>query len=151
MDMVAPLGPVYQAGTLSGNPLAMTAGIETLKVLSQPGVYSQLEARASLLEEGVVAAANKSTIDIQVSRIGSLLTAFFSREPVIDYETATQANTELFSSFFQQMLAKGIYWPPSQFEAAFISLAHTEEDIKVTIEAINQALNSLPPTHSTRR
>lgn len=151
MDMMAPLGPVYQAGTLSGNPLAMTAGIETLKVLSQPGVYSQLEARASLLEKGIVAAANKSTIDIQVSRIGSLLTAFFSRELVIDYDTATQANTELFSSFFQQMLANGIYWPPSQFEAAFISLAHTEEDIKVTTEAINQALNSLPPTHSTRR
>lgn len=151
MDMMAPLGPVYQAGTLSGNPLAMTAGIETLKVLSQPGVYSQLEARASLLEKGIVATANKSTIDIQVSRIGSLLTAFFSREPVIDYETATQANTELFSSFFQQMLANGIYWPPSQFEAAFISLAHTEEDIKVTTEVINQALNSLPPTHSTRR
>ena len=150
MDMMAPLGPVYQAGTLSGNPLAMTAGIETLKVLSQPGVYSQLEARASLLEKGIVAAANKSAIDIQVSRIGSLLTAFFSREPVIDYETATQANTELFSSFFQQMLAKGIYWPPSQFEASFISLAHTEEDIKVTTEAINQALDSLPPTHSTR-
>ena len=150
MDMMAPLGPVYQAGTLSGNPLAMTAGIETLKVLSQPGVYSQLEARASLLEKGIVAAANKSAIDIQVSRIGSLLTAFFSREPVIDYETATQANTELFSSFFQQMLANGIYWPPSQFEAAFISLAHTEEDIKVTTEAINQALDSLPSTHSTR-
>ena len=146
MDMVAPLGPVYQAGTLSGNPLAMTAGIETLKVLSQPGVYSQLEIRASLLEKGIVAAVNKSAIDIQVSRIGSLLTAFLSREPVIDYETATQANTELFSSFFQQMLANGIYWPPSQFEAAFISLAHTEEDIKTTIEAINQALNSLPPT-----
>lgn len=150
MEMVAPLGPVYQAGTLSGNPLAMTAGIETLNILSQPGVYSQLETRASLLEKGIVAAVNKSTLDIQVSRIGSMLTVFFTKEPVIDYETAGRTNTELFSSFFQQMLANGIYWPPSQFETAFVSLAHTEEDIKVTIEAIDQALDSLPSVHSTR-
>ena len=150
MEMVAPLGPVYQAGTLSGNPIAMTAGIETLKILNQPGVYSQLEARTSLLEEGITSAANDSAIDIQVSRIGSMLTVFFIKESVTDFETARQANTELFSRFFQQMLANGIYWPPSQFETAFVSAAHTEEDIQATIEAVNQAFSSLQPTHLTR-
>jgi len=145
MEMVSPLGPVYQAGTLSGNPLATTAGIETLKILSQSGVYSQLEARASQLEKGIISAVNKSTIDIQVSRAGSMITVFFTREAVTDYETASQANTELFSRFFQQMLANGIYWPPSQFETAFVSLAHTEEDIQTTIEAVNQAFVSTSP------
>jgi glutamate-1-semialdehyde 2,1-aminomutase len=143
MEMVAPLGPVYQAGTLAGNPLAMTAGIETLKFLNQPHIYSQLEARSRLLEEGITAAANKSSIDIQVSRAGSMLTAFFTKKPVTDYETANQANTKLFSNFFHQMLANGIYWPPSQFEAAFVSLAHTGKDIQDTIGAVNQILSSL--------
>ena len=150
MEMVAPLGPVYQAGTLSGNPLAMTAGIETLRLLNQPGVYSQLEARSSLLEEGITSAASKSAIDIRVSRIGSMLTVFFTKEMVTDYETAKQANTELFSRFFQQMLANGIYWPPSQFETAFVSAAHTEKDIRATIEAVNQAFGSLQSIHLTR-
>jgi len=145
MEMVAPLGPVYQAGTLSGNPLATTAGIETLKILSQSGIYSQLEARASQLEKGIISAVNKSAMDIQVSRAGSMITVFFTREPVIDYETASQANTELFSRFFQQMLANGIYWPPSQFETAFVSLAHTEEDIQTTIKAVNQAFALTSP------
>jgi len=150
MEMVAPLGPVYQAGTLSGNPIATTAGIETLKILGQPGIYSQLETRASLLEKGVASAADKSAIDVQVARIGSMITVFFTRKPVTDYETASQVNTELFGRFFQQMLTNGIYWPPSQFETAFVSLAHSEEDIKVTVEAINQAFVSLPPIRSTR-
>ncbi|GAH06088.1 unnamed protein product, partial [marine sediment metagenome] len=112
MEMVAPLGPVYQAGTLSGNPLATTAGIETLKILIQPGTYSQLEARASLLEKGIVSATDKSAIDIQVSRIGSMITVFFTKEAVTNYDTASQANTALFGGFFQQMLTNGIYWPP---------------------------------------
>jgi len=150
MEMVAPLGPVYQAGTLSGNPLATTAGIETLKILIQPGTYSQLEARASLLEKGIASAVNKSAIDVQVSRIGSMITVFFTKEAVTDYETASQANTALFGNFFQQMLANGIYWPPSQFETAFVSLAHTEEDIKTTTEGIAQAFVSLLPIRSAR-
>jgi glutamate-1-semialdehyde 2,1-aminomutase len=140
MAMVAPSGPVYQAGTLSGNPLTMTAGIETLKVLKQPEVYGQLEVRARLLEEGIAEATHKSGKDIQVSRKGSMLTAFFTREPVTDYETARQANTELFAKFFQRMLVNGVYWPPSQFEAAFVSIAHTEKDILATVEAINKSL-----------
>lgn len=141
MGMVAPLGPVYQAGTLSGNPLAMAAGIETLKLLNQANVYSRLEARSSLLEAGIVAAANKSGTDIRVSRMGSMLTVFFTKEQVTNYEAAQQANTELFSRYFHQMLANGIYWPPSQFEAAFISDAHTDADIWATVGAVNKAFS----------
>lgn len=140
MEMMAPVGPVYQAGTLSGNPLVMTAGIETLKILSQPGAYERLEAMASSLEKGITTAASETDTALLISRIGSLLTAFFTTEPVIDYQSATRADTALFGRFFQQLLAKGIYWPPSQFEAAFVSLAHSDEDIQATINAISSAL-----------
>ncbi len=143
MEMMAPVGLVYQAGTLSGNPLAMTAGIETLKVLIQPGVYSQLEAKASTLEEGITTAAAEADVTLHISRIASLLTAFFTSKPVVDYDSATQADTALFSRFCQQLLAEGIYWPPSQFEAAFVSLAHSVEDIQTTIRVIDKALSSL--------
>ncbi len=140
MEMMAPVGPVYQAGTLSGNPLVMTAGIETLKILSQPGAYERLEAMASSLEKGITTAASETDTALLISRIGSLLTAFFTTEPVIDYQSAMRADTALFGRFFQQLLAKGIYWPPSQFEAAFVSLAHSDEDIQATINAISSAL-----------
>ncbi len=143
MEMMAPVGPVYQAGTLSGNPLAMTAGIETLKALSQPGVYERLEEATSLLEEGIARAASSPKIKLHISRFASLLTIFFSDNVVVDYESASKADTTLFSKFFQQLLARGIYWPPSQFEAAFISLAHSEADIQYTIGAIEKALNFL--------
>lgn len=143
MEMIAPLGPVYQAGTLSGNPLAMTAGIETLKLLSQPETYSRMEAKSSALEKGIATAAANAKIASHISRLGTLLTIFFNREPVTNYETAKQSNTELYSSFFQKMLVQGIYWPPSQFEAAFVSTAHSSEDIQSTIEAANRALNSI--------
>ncbi|MBI2328348.1 MAG: glutamate-1-semialdehyde 2,1-aminomutase [Chloroflexi bacterium] len=143
MEMMAPAGPVYQAGTLSGNPLAMTAGIETLKVLSQPGVYHQLEKRASSLAKGIAEAASKAGISLRVARVASLLTVFFTGQPVVDYESAKQAETTLFGRFFQQLLSQGIYWPPSQFEAAFISLAHSDEDIQLTIRAIDKALSFL--------
>jgi glutamate-1-semialdehyde 2,1-aminomutase len=139
MQMVAPLGPVYQAGTLSGNPLAMTAGIETLKLLQTPGIYKQLEAKSARLEEAVTRAATKSRVSI--SRIASLLTVFFTVGPVIDYESAAQADTASFAKFFRGLLAEGIYWPPSPFEAAFISLAHSDEDIRRTGEIIERALN----------
>ena len=143
MEMVAPLGPVYQAGTLSGNPLAMTAGIETLRLLNQPDFYTQLETKSHLLEEGIITAANKSGIDIQVSRAGSMLTVFFTRTAVTDYETASHASTELFSRFFHRMLDNGVYWPPSQFETAFVSAVHTEKDIQDTTGAVNQAFGSI--------
>ena len=143
MEMVAPLGQVYQAGTLSGNPLAMTAGIEALKLLSRPEVYSQLEAKSSLLERGLLQAANRAGINIQVSRVGSILTAFFTGKPVTDYETACRTNTELYARFFHQMLSLGIYLPPSQFEATFTSMAHSDDDIQATVDAADRAFSSL--------
>ena len=141
MEMMAPVGPVYQAGTLSGNPLAMTAGIETIKILGQPGGYEQLEKRASSLEKEITKAAAETNITSHISRVASLLTIFFTENPVVDYESATQADTALFGRFFQQLLAEGIYWPPSQFEAAFISLAHSDEDIQRTHSAIKKAFS----------
>jgi glutamate-1-semialdehyde 2,1-aminomutase len=138
MQMVAPLGPVYQAGTLSGNPLAMSAGIETLRLLQAPGIYQQLEAKSARLEEAVARAASKSGVSI--SRIASLLTVFFRASPVIDYESAARADTASFARFFQGLLTGGVYWPPSPFEAAFISLAHSDEDIRRTGEIIERAL-----------
>ncbi|MFC1966485.1 glutamate-1-semialdehyde 2,1-aminomutase [Chloroflexota bacterium] len=143
MEMMAPTGPVYQAGTLSGNPLAMTAGIETLKLLSQPGVYERLESAASRLEEGIAGTASSLNFKMTISRVASLLTVFFTGNPVVDYESASEADTALFGKFFQQLLAEGIYWPPSQFEAIFVSLAHSDEDIQGTIEAIYKALSRL--------
>ena len=138
MRMVAPEGPVYQAGTLSGNPLAMTAGIETLSVLRQGDVYVELERKATRLEEGIAAAASKAGVTVRISRVGSLLTAFFTAEPVTDYESAKSADTERFGKFFRSLLERGIYWPPSQFEAAFVSLAHSDDDIETTIEAVER-------------
>ncbi len=144
MEMVAPVGPVYQAGTLSGNPLAMTAGIETLKALKVPGVYERLEETSSRLEEGIAAAASSLNRKINISRVASLLTIFFTDNPVLDYESVSKADTALFRRFFQHLLTQGIYWPPSQFEAAFISLAHSDEDIQHTIEVMDKALSYLP-------
>ncbi len=143
MAMMAPVGPVYQAGTLAGNPLAMTAGIETIKALNQPGVYDQLATTASTLEEGIARAASEAGISLRISRVASLLTVFFTPDAVVDYESAKRADTALFGKFFQQLLSAGIYWPPSQFEAAFVSLAHSDEDIQLTIGAITKSLNSL--------
>jgi len=148
MEMVAPSGTVYQAGTLSGNPLVMTAGIETLKILCQPEIYSQLEAKSLILEQGILNAAADSKIALHLSRTGTIFTIFFTREPVTDYETAMQADTELYSKFFQKILEEGIYWPPSQFEAAFVSAAHSNKDIRATVKATEKTLNSLV---STRR
>ncbi len=141
MQMMAPIGPVYQAGTLSGNPLAMTAGIETLKVLSKPGAYKQLEDAAHRLEEGIVKALSSLKLNLTVSRFASLLTIFFTDNRALDYESVSQADATLFGRFFLQLLSKGIYWPPSQFEAAFVSLAHSDEDIQTTIDRISEALS----------
>ncbi len=143
MEMMAPSGPVYQAGTLSGNPLAMTAGIETIKALSQPDVYRQLENRAASLEQGIAGAATEAGVTLQIARVASLLTLFFTGSPVTDYDSAKQSNTGLFGRFHHKLLENGIYWPPSQFEAAFVSLAHSDEDIQHTIEAVAKALKHL--------
>ena len=143
MEMMAPTGSVYQAGTLSGNPLAMTAGIETLKVLSQPGIYERLENAASRLEEGIAGAASSQKFKLNISRFASLLTIFFTDSPATDYESISGADTALFAKFFRQLLSEGIYWPPSQFEAAFVSLAHDDRDIDITIKTIENAFNQL--------
>lgn len=147
MEMMAPVGPVYQAGTLSGNPIAMTAGIETLKLLNRPGVYDQLENKAASLEKGIAEAAAEAGVATRIQRIASLLTVFFTSNPVVDYESAKQANTALFSKYFHGLLADGIYWPPSQFEAAFISFGHSEEDIEMTIGRISGALSDIGSRH----
>jgi len=143
MEMIAPVGPVYQAGTLSGNPLVMTAGIETVKLLGQPGVYEQLEARSSTLAEGIGRAAAKAGARLHVSRVASLLTLFFAGKPVTDYESARKSDAVTFRSFFQKLLSEGIYWPPSQFEAAFVSLAHSDQDIQTTIEVADKILSHM--------
>jgi len=143
MQMVAPLGPVYQAGTLSGNPVAMTAGIETLSMLKELEVYAELERKSSHLAKGIVEAASKARRDIQLNRVGSMFTIFFTSEPVMSYETATKSETEAYAKFFHEMLSRGVYFPPAQFEAAFVSMAHTDKDVQATIEAAGQTLHSL--------
>ncbi|MBN2461981.1 MAG: glutamate-1-semialdehyde 2,1-aminomutase [Dehalococcoidia bacterium] len=143
MQMVAPSGEVYQAGTLAGNPLAMTAGIETLEILKESGTYEELERKASVLAKGIIEAANKAAVDIQLPRNGSMFTIFFAKSPVTDYETASRADTALYARFFLQMLSQGVYLPPSQFEAAFVSLVHTDKDIQFTIGAVERAFTSI--------
>jgi len=143
MEMMAPSGPVYQAGTLSGNPLVMTAGISTLTTLARQDIYSILEQRASNLAKGIADAAAQHNIILQVARVGSLMTVFFTSEQVFDYESAKQSDTETFARFHHGLLNNGIYWPPSQFEAAFVSLAHVDEDISLTINAVEKTLGSM--------
>ncbi len=126
MEMLAPLGPVYQAGTLSGNPLAMTAGLTALKFLKEnPDIYTNLEQKAKRLQSG---------LDANINRVGSMMSIFFSDEPVFDYESAKKCSTKLYAKYCKSMLKKGIYLPPSQFEAFFISYAHTDEDIELFLQ-----------------
>jgi glutamate-1-semialdehyde 2,1-aminomutase len=139
MEMVAPSGPVYQAGTLSGNPVAMAAGLATLQELIKPDVYENLNTLSERLEKGLRNAAKEAGISLTVNRAASMLTCFFTPGPVIDYQSAKQANTDLFARFFWAMLERGVYLPPSQFEAVFVSTAHTESDIDATIEAAREA------------
>jgi glutamate-1-semialdehyde 2,1-aminomutase len=141
MDMVAPLGPVYQAGTLSGNPLAMVAGLATLRYLRshKRAVYAGLDKLGLELEEGVMAAAKEAGVPLCCNRVGSMLTWFFTAGPVTDWESAARSDTTAFARFFRAMLDKGVYLPPSQFEAAFLSATHTEKDVQQTITAARQA------------
>lgn len=143
MQMMAPQGPVYQAGTLSGNPLAMTAGIETLRILQETDVYPHLEQMSALLEKEITASAKKHGVKLRVARAASLMTLFFTENEINDYEAAKKADTVRFARFFHGLLDQGIYWPPSQFEAAFISAAHTSEDIAQTASTVDKVLASL--------
>jgi glutamate-1-semialdehyde 2,1-aminomutase len=143
MALVAPSGPMYQAGTLSGNPLAMAAGAATLSVLRKSdGFYAKLEATSGMLADGIAAEARGLGLPVSCNRVGSMFTLFFTENPVVDYPSALGADTAKFGTYFRAMLARGIYLPPSQYEAAFVSAAHTREDIQRTIEASREALRA---------
>ena len=140
MNRVAPAGPIYQAGTLSGNPLAVAAGLATLRRLEKENPYSRLESLGSQLEKGLLQAASASQVPVRINRVGSMFTVFFTAEEVRDFESAKICDTERFNQFFHGMLGQGIYLPPSQFEAAFISATHTDADVEQTIRAAGKAL-----------
>jgi glutamate-1-semialdehyde 2,1-aminomutase len=140
MNRVSPAGPIFQAGTLSGNPLAMAAGLATLRFLRDESPYDRLGALSARLAEGLDRAATDAGVPHVVQRVGSMLTLFFHQGPVRNYDDARRSDTRLFGRFFWDMLARGVYLPCSQFEAAFVSAAHTEDDIDRTIDAARQAL-----------
>ena len=144
MNLVAPLGPMYQAGTLSGNPLAMAAGIATLKHLrdKKSEIYSRLDGLSAKLVEGVSAAAKEAGVPLTANRVGSMFTWFFNPGPVTDWASASKSDTAAFGRFFRAMLDSGIYLPPSQYEAAFLSAAHTEADVERTVAAAKESLPS---------
>ena len=143
MDLVAPAGPVYQAGTLSGNPLAVAAGLKTLELLRAPGFYERLDVLAENLVAGLRAEADRASVALTINRVGSMFTPFFTAEAVTDYASAKKADTAAFGRFFRALRERGIYFPPSQFEAAFISSAHSEDDIAETIRAAGAAFTAL--------
>jgi len=150
MDRVAPLGPVYQAGTLSGNPLAMSAGIASLDLLAAPGFYERLETRSKRLGDGVAAALLETGAPATAARVGSLLTLFFSREAVTAYASAKNCDTRRFAEFFRGMLDRGVFLAPSQFEALFVSSAHTDADIDRTLSAFRESLAGIVTTDEHR-
>ncbi|MBI5827217.1 MAG: glutamate-1-semialdehyde 2,1-aminomutase [Deltaproteobacteria bacterium] len=143
MEMLAPSGPVYQAGTLSGNPIAMTAGIETLKLLQRKGVYERLFKTASSLCDGIVEIARRRGVPCQAAVAGSMFTVFFTDRPVENYGGAKRSDLKRFARYFTRMLKAGIYLPPSQFEAVFVSLAHTKDDIEKTLDAAEKSFRGL--------
>ena len=142
MEMVAPVGPMYQAGTLSGNPLAMSAGIATLNLLKEPGVWERLEKASSELTFGIGVAAKAAGVPIQQTRVGTMFTTFFSEIQPINWSTVAQADKERFGKFFQTMLENGVYLAPSAFEAGFMSTVHTDADIEATVSAAEKAFKS---------
>lgn len=143
MEMVSPLGSMYQAGTLSGNPLAISAGVATLKVLQKPGFYKRLEKLGAILEDGLAQAALSQGVPITINRVGSALTIFFSSTPVRTYSDVEQTNVDRYARFFHGMLNRGVYLAPSQYEAAFLSSAHTEKDIDRTLLSAKRVLKEL--------
>ncbi|HZC06030.1 MAG TPA: glutamate-1-semialdehyde 2,1-aminomutase [Ktedonobacterales bacterium] len=140
MELVSPAGPVYQAGTLSGNPLAMAAGMTQLELLKQPGVYERLDALTLALCDGIGAAAREAGVAVYQTRVGSMFTTFFTAGPVTDEATAKTSDTQAFAAFFGSLLDQGVYIAPSQFEAGFVSLAHSDDDIARTVAAARQAM-----------
>lgn len=143
MEKVSPLGPVYQAGTLSGNPLAVASGLATLALLREPGVYDKLEATSAAVERIFHEAGAQAKVPLQVQRVGSMLTPFFSGTPVRSWAEADQCDRKRFGKFHRALLDHGVYWPPSQFEAGFVSLAHDEGALEITRKAVTEALRAL--------
>ena len=143
MEMVAPAGPVYQAGTLSGNPLAMAAGLATLRAVLAPGVWDGVEATAAALAARLAAAAAEAVVPVVVNRVGTMLTVFFTDRPVTDWASARASDTTRFARFFRAMLAAGVYWVPSQFEAAFVSTAHGADELSITEVAARRAFGAV--------
>ena len=143
MQGLAPLGPVYQAGTLSGNPLAVAGGLATLKLLQEPGTYESLFKAAADLADGLEGIARDCGVPLQVNRVGAMFSAFFTDEPVVDYESACNADADRFARYYRAMLEAGVYLAPSQFEAAFVSTAHSGQDIAFTLEQAERVLRAL--------
>ncbi len=140
MKMIAPAGPVYQAGTLSGNPLAMAAGLETLRVIDEDsGFYSKLESASAQLADGLSAAISEKKLNYTINRVGSMLTVFFTDITVTDFDTAKRSDTQTFAKVYCEMLANGVYLPPSQYESMFVSAAHSQDDIDDTVRAFSEA------------
>jgi glutamate-1-semialdehyde 2,1-aminomutase len=148
MDSISPVGPIYQAGTLSGNPLAMTAGLWSLKRLT-PRLYKDLARRGSMLAAGLADAARAAGVRLQVNAFGSMLTPFFTSSPVRDYDSALGADTAAYGTFFREMLARGVYPPPSQFEAWFLSAAHTDRHVEQTVVAAHAAMKEVARRNPT--
>jgi glutamate-1-semialdehyde 2,1-aminomutase len=143
MEKVAPLGGIYQAGTLSGNPLAMTAGMKTLELLRPKTIYQDLEKKTSYLVEAISKNAEERGLPLTINQTIGMFTLFFTEGPVRDYRTAKMSDTKRFATFFIEMMEQGIYLPPSQFEAWFLSLAHTQKDLDRTIEACDEAFKKI--------
>ncbi|HEU4965083.1 MAG TPA: glutamate-1-semialdehyde 2,1-aminomutase [Bacilli bacterium] len=143
MEQIAPAGPIYQAGTLSGNPLAMIAGYVTLKKLGQPGAYERLEAMGKRLVDGFLATGQEVGLPVTGTYVGGMMGMFFSEQEVVSYDTAKLCNLERYSKYFSEMLKRGVYLAPSQLEAGFLSLAHTDEDIDRTLEAARESMKAL--------
>lgn len=142
MERVAPVGDIYQAGTLSGNPLAMTAGYQTISAMTEEA-YASISERVDQLIEGYQQAAEAYDIPLTVNRAGSMVGFFFTNEPVYNFETANQSDLDMFKKYYQGMIQEGVYLPPSQFEGMFLSVKHTKEDIEQTIEAVRKVFSTL--------
>ena len=143
MELVSPLGPMYQAGTLSGNPVAVAAGRATLSVLRNSSIYDDLEERSGEFENGVRASADKHNVPVTLNRVGSMWTLFFTEGPVTDFESANRSNREKFARFFHLMLAEGVYLPPSQLESAFFSAAHAKKDVQQMVERVDRVMKKV--------
>jgi glutamate-1-semialdehyde 2,1-aminomutase len=143
MKKIMPAGPVFQAGTLSGNPVAMAAGIATLQELKENPPYDRLERLSGQIEQGLRAAATAAGVPHQFNRVGSMWTLFFTGTPVVDLDTAKTSDTARFGKFFWRMMDRGVYLPCSQFEAAFTSAAHTDQDVRATVKAAQEALQEV--------